>query len=79
MNTSTCRVEKPANNDYCKIEYCLNCKIFHVRIGYATFHLKPEAFSALRHTVNAAYTSFQRYSKAIGQHAAYYDPEKPLH
>ncbi|HUL13860.1 MAG TPA: hypothetical protein VLU73_17050 [Methylococcaceae bacterium] len=64
MNKSSCRVRTLANDGLCKVDYCLDCKVFHLQVGYATLHLHPEGFVALRSTIDTALTLFQRQKNA---------------
>lgn len=64
MKKPSCRVQTLAEDGHCKIDYCLDCKVFHLNIGYATLHLNPDAFVALGGTIHKALNHFQRHNKA---------------
>jgi len=64
MNTPSCRVQTLANGGLSKIDYCLDCQLFHLQIGYTTLHLKPEAFATLSGTLNTALACFRRQHSA---------------
>jgi hypothetical protein len=70
VKKAPCRVQPLANDSLCSVDFCPGCQVFHVKIGYATLHLNPEAFSALCGTVNAALARFQRRARETDQEPA---------
>jgi hypothetical protein len=67
MKKALCRVQTLASDSLCSVDFCPGCQVFHVKIGYATLHLNPEAFSALCNTVTTALARFQRHAKGTDQ------------
>lgn len=81
MKKPSCRVQTLAVDGHCQIGYCLDCKVFHLQIGYATLHLNPEAFVALGGTINTALARLRRHNPASNaeQFTSSAEAEKSLH
>jgi hypothetical protein len=67
MKKASCRLQTLASDGLCSVDFCPGCQVFHIRIGYATLHLNPEAFSAMCATVNTALARFQRHSETADE------------
>ncbi|MDF9393390.1 MULTISPECIES: hypothetical protein [Methylococcus] len=70
MKNIPCRVRNLAGDGLCRVDYCPDCTCFHLKLGYASLHLHPEAFLRLCATLNAALARFQRQEKLAGGPAA---------
>lgn len=64
MEKQPCQVKNLAFNRFCGVDFCPSCNVFHLKIGYTTLHIPPEAFVTVCETVNAALARFQRH-KAV--------------
>lgn len=81
MKKSPCRVQTLAGDGLCTVEFCPGCNVFHLKIGYATVQIHPEAFSKMCGTINTALALFQRQSRAINARQApdIHEAKKALH
>lgn len=71
MMKPPCRVQGLAAAGFCVVEYCRDCRLFHVTIGYTTLKVGPEAFLALGETLNTALARFRRLENtSCGDEAA---------
>lgn len=66
MEKAACRVRTLANDGFCAVEFCPGCQVFHLKLGYTTLHINPEAFLALGATIAAAVARYQRQRQASG-------------
>ncbi len=67
VKESPCRIQTLAGDRWCSVDFCPGCKVFHVKIGYATLHLAPEAFSAVCGILNTALARSQREAEDTAQ------------
>lgn len=77
-----CRPRPLAGDGLCAVAYCPGCDVFHVRIGYTTLNLNPEAFAALCGTTAAALARFrEETTPAVHGHQAEENdyPRRSLH
>lgn len=77
-----CRPRPLAGDGLCAVAYCAGCDVFHVRIGFMTLNLNPEAFAALCGTTAAALARFRGGAApdARGRQAEEMDhPRQSLH
>lgn len=77
----TCRVQTLAADGLCSVDYCLDCSVFHLKIGYATLHIDPKSYVTLCNTANTALARFQRQRKTADalRLAELREIENPLH
>jgi hypothetical protein len=62
MNRPACRLSTLASDGAHSVEFCAGCNVFHLKIGYTTLHLNPEAFAALCGIAAAGLARFRRQS-----------------
>jgi hypothetical protein len=63
MKKPSCRIQTLAGDGLCRVDYCPDCMIFHLKIGYASLQISPEALSTLCGTLNTAMARFHRQKK----------------
>lgn len=70
MEKPACRLRTLAREGLCGVAFCPGCQVFHLKIGYATLHLNPEAFAALCGTVARALARYRGQAEEVPRESA---------
>lgn len=80
MEKQACTVKNLAANRYCVVDFCPSCNVFHLKIGFVTLHIPPEAFATVADTVTTALARFQRHrADQLSRAVATQEIKGPLH
>lgn len=66
MSKTACRIRNLANDGLCRVDYCQDCACFHLKVGYTSLQIRPDAFLRLCGTLNTALARYRRLNDSRG-------------
>jgi hypothetical protein len=67
MSQEKCQHHQLAQGVVAQVEYCVQCRVFHVSIDSLTVRFRPVAMRDLRDTLTAALARYQEMLKEAGK------------